>query len=266
MIVCAVFVVSCGKTRVVQPYENTIDVTSQEEKQQEVQIQQPEETVLTKEEIIDIYLSFVDTWAYKPEFPPMIGYAYCLLDLDFDGICELVRSENDGSGRFSYNEYYRINSDERTVEKVSAPEQEYGDGYDIYYRDIDVKLLVSASDNTPFYFCSNYVRVSADEYGIFYGKMYMKNGELLTQPLFGEYHIDSEGTHKYYIESQEGSAAVGEQQYDEARNRVFYDNYEATFSWNYIEGNEFDSADENEKRSLFEKCYNSFRFIPFVYD
>ena len=71
------------------------------------------------EEAIRIYMDNMDIW--QAETDDTSWYGYLFLDLDFDGTLELIASTNTGTGFFSYNKYYKLDTESETVSEISFP-------------------------------------------------------------------------------------------------------------------------------------------------
>ncbi len=228
-----------------------------------------EQEVLSSQETAEIYLSQKELWQYDGDHIPMMGYSYCLLDLDFDGVCELIRNVNAGSGRFSYNEYYRINSDSRKVEIIPADDMENGNGYDYGRFEDEIRLLSGVSDNLRFFFCKNYTRISTGVYTLDYGKMYLAPDGIHTEILFGEYHDERDEAnqeHLYNVKENGNFRDVDKQTYDDCMTSFLAENYDSDMKWSCIDGAEFDSADGDTQKQMLTDACEKFTCVLFFYD
>lgn len=263
---CTLIVFGCNKKDDALTDENVIVQEDMERSEEEGQ-------KLTGEQACEIYFSQKDKWQYNGETSPMNGYGYCLLDLNFDGVCELIKNVNNGSGRFSYNEYFKINPQSLEVEKIASPEFEYGNGYDYRMFDEDLKLLMSSSDASAFYLCKNYTRITTGVYTLEYGKMNMSlDGIEIEESLFSEYHDERDEenpdnqTHLYNVKKDESFVEVNKQEYEAAMAEMYRQYYDSEVKWTCIDGEEFDGADSDTQKKLLSDAYNSFSCIWFFYD
>ena len=127
----------------------------------------------------------MSSWIVKNE--PLSRVTYTFLDLNFDGTLELVSTCVGGSGIYSSNFFYKINSDKKVVKCNYSKNSE--DEFDLY-RD-DIKILKNNSDNSYRYYCTDLIRSGASYYTIVYGTLYMKNNKVMCNNVFAEDHYGS---------------------------------------------------------------------------
>lgn len=229
--------------------------------------------VLSPESAVGIYMANKNVWMENPEYMPMQGYGYCLLDLNFDGVLELINSVNDGSGRYSYNKYYRINLGTYAVEEISMLSDQKDGDYDYYFLGADdTKLLKNKVNNSMFYYCSDFTRVMTGEYGTLYGKVFFKNGNVQTVPLFHEYICEAgiEGNDEKIIQysyyENDKNIDITETQYNEKVKDFFDENTDLNLSWECISGSEFDKANDSTRKQLLLDAYRSFSYDGFSFN
>lgn len=231
--------------------------------------------ILSPESAIDIYMANKNIWMFNDEYIPMQRYGYCLLDLDFDGILELIKSANDGSGRYSNNNYYKINLENNSVEEVPSLAEGYGGGYDYYYLGTEnIKLLSNKSNDSKFYYCTDYERIMTGDYVTRYGKMYLKDGKIQSDDLFANHQCEaglqgnSEKINEYfYYEIGDGACPdVSEAEYNQFIADFFAENTDLHLAWNCIDGVEFDNADDGTKKQILLDAYRSFSYDGFSFD
>lgn len=214
-------------------------------------------------------------WMFNDEYIPMQRYGYCLLDLDFDGILELIKSANDGSGRYSNNNYYKINLENNSVEEVPSLAEGYGGGYDYYYLGTEnIKLLSNKSNDSKFYYCTDYERIMTGDYVTRYGKMYLKDGKIQSDDLFANHQCEarlqgnSEKINEYFYYGIGDGACpdVSEAEYNQFIADFFAENTDLHLVWNCIDGVEFDNADDGTKKQILLDAYRSFSYDGFSFD
>lgn len=223
------------------------------------------QSVLSPESAVDIYMANKDVWMENPEFMPMQGYAYCLLDLDFDGVLELIGSTNDGSGRYSYNSFYKINQQKLTVEKMEPLSNQDEGGVDYYSMADKSKLLKNISTGKIFYLFENYTRVSSEEGALSWSETYIKNGKIYEGYLFSEYwHPDYDNnTYEEIREYSFGGEDVSKADYDKKTEAFYNANKDLNLSWKYVNGEEFDSASSETQKQLLLDAYKAFSYDGF---
>ncbi len=244
------------------PIENSNkpDVTQPEAEQR------PEQSVvMPAEEAVDIYLANTDIWMESDM--PMNGHGYCLLDLDFDGVLELVASANDGSGRFSINTFYRINQNTKTVEEIQQDESAEFAAYDIYYLDNCVSLHKTEMDGSLFYVCCDVERYSDSEYFYIYGKLYLQSNVVRASELYSEYYSDDNGeeTAEYSYYQSEDWVIVSKTEYDKWHTAFANDNTDLNLQWKRVDGREFDKGSSAARRQLLLDAYLSFSYDGFSF-
>lgn len=231
--------------------------------------------ILSPESAIDIYMANKNIWMFNDEYIPMQRYGYCLLDLDFDGILELIKSANDGSGRYSNNNYYKINLENNSVEEVPSLAEGYGGGYDYYYLGTEnIKLLSNKSNDSKFYYCTDYERIMTGDYVTRYGKMYLKDGKIQSDDLFANHQCEarlqgnSEKINEYFYYGIGDGACpdVSEAEYNQFIADFFAENTDLHLVWNCIDGVEFDNADDGTKKQILLDAYRSFSYDGFSFD
>ena len=224
--------------------------------------------LLSAEEAVEIYLNNKNVWMADLDYSPMNGYGYTFLDLDMDGILELVVTICDGSGRYSYNSYYTINKAEKTVVPIqyANSDEAYGEGFDYVYNNNYPKLLKNKEDNTFIYFGYDYIRSSSSEYENLYGSLIASNGELFYKNLFYTYHCDAnwldntEDIDEFGYYENDTCVFLDETEYNKKVDE-FYSKYDdLDLKWKFIEGSEFGNASSDQQRKLLTEAYNAFSY------
>jgi len=230
--------------------------------------------ILSPESAVSIFLENKDVWMLYPDYEPLQGYYYGFLDLDFDGVLELLSISNDGSGRYSSNQYYKINVSDYSVKEIASNELDLGDGfsYDFTYLKEFPKILLDKKNGVYRYFCADYLRISTNEYACDEGTLVFENGVLNAEVLFSEY--------TYPADNNDGSSSTVIYAYYENGNRIevnseLYKNKHSSFlieyenanlSWEYIDGKELENAAETGQMGLLLDAYLSFSYVGFSFD
>ncbi len=223
---------------------------------------------LTAEEAANIYLSESDAWMYNGESQPLNGHGYCLIDLDFDGVLELITSVCDGSGRYSYNTFYTINLQTRRVTEIPQESVEIGGaGVDYYYMAGDSKLFKNKSDASLNYLFADYVHVGANEGILSYEKVYIKEGKVFEEPFFSEYWYPNQDPSlpplkEYTVENKTAT----EDEYTKASESFYNEHEDMGLVWKYVLGSDFSIATDSEKKQLLLDAYRAFSYNGFSFD
>lgn len=227
----------------------------------------PNNPILSPESAVDIYMANKNVWMENPEYTPMQGYAYCLLDLDFDGVLELINSTNDGSGRYSYNKFYKINLDKLTVEEFYPQSEQSNGGIDYYYMAHTSKLLKNKSTTDLFYLFEDYYRVNDEDVGETFVEIYMKDDILYENSLFSEYWYSDydNNSNEIKVYTFKGNE-VSKSEYKQKTEKFYEENTDLNLVWKYISGNEFDEGTDSTQKQLLLDAYCSYSYDGFSFD
>lgn len=229
--------------------------------------------VLSPESAVEIYLANKAVWMENLDYFAMGGYRYGFLDLDFDGVLELVLNINDGSGMYSYNSYYKIDLSNNSVKEVLLSDGT-GDGYD-YDMDEDYpKLLKSKADDSYVYMCSDYERIMYGEFVNRYGTLYMQNNRLETEQLFSEYHCEAgagyepaeSAVNTYSVFTNGEFVDVSKSEYENNYSSFMNDYTDMNLSHKFIYGKDLETADSNSQKEMLLDSYVSFSYDGFSFD
>ncbi len=226
------------------------------------------EAILSPKSAVKIYMLNRSIWMENPEYMPMGGYGYCLLDLDFDGVLELINSVCDGSGRYSVNKIYRINIQKETVEEIQTNNKREYDIPDYYYMSDTAELCKNNATGKLFYIFSDYTYVDSSEYGASFCGVYMHNGILYETPICSQHsgpdydNNSSEIIKTFYF----GEKEVTQSEYEQKYADFYEENTRLKFEWAYISGKEFDGDIYANQQSRLAKAYESFSYDGFSFD
>lgn len=216
---------------------------------------------------VEIYMDNKDVWMHKPEFMAMAGRAYGLLDLDFDGVLELIDSENDGSGRYSNNRFYKINVEKQTVEEFFSETDQDEGGVDYHTMSDSIKLLKTPS-GSMFYLCGDFLRVGSEEGALSYWECYMKDGKFYENFLFSEYWYPAyeNGTtdeiREYDFKGEENTQS----EYEKNTEDFYRENKDCNLVWKMVRIDEFLDSDAATQKKLLLEAYRSFSYDGFSFE
>ena len=206
---------------------------------------------LTNEEAVDLFYNNMSSWIIKNE---PIRATYTFLDLDFDGTLELVSTYVEGSGRYSRNCFYKINSDKKVVKCNYSVSSE--DEFDLF-RD-DIKVIKNNADNSYKYYCTDFIRAGASYYTILYGTLYMKNNKVMCNNVFAEDHYGSSVS--YYCFSNDDITDVSKTNYNKKQEEYFKANTDANLKYSLIAGEDFLNASNEKRKEMLLNSYNDFSY------
>ena len=223
----------------------------------------PVNSLLTAEEIVDIYFRNQNVWL--PEvYMPMGGFRYIFLDLDFDGMLELVVNVNDGSGRYSTNTYFKINKNTKMIEEIKTDETDKPEfGFD--YGN-EIKLVKNSSTGKMRYYCVDFLRVSNWDYGSYYGVMCLENSKINTEVLFCETFTaagaygNAEDVETFYYHVGGKSVEITKEDYNKRINAFFTENKDLNLKFEAVDGYEFGDATPSQQKAMLLKGYKAFSY------
>lgn len=230
--------------------------------------------VLDPESAVNIYLNNKSVWMKYPEDAPMNGYCYGFLDLDLDGTLELISNINDGTGRYSCNSYYKINTSDYTVSEIKLNGDESADegGYDYSLFKDYPKLLKSSKDDSYVYYCADCLKSAGNEYQEFYGTLQMSNSTLNSQIIFSKYCFYADVTkpdsltEKYYYVNNGEYIDISKEAFDEKLSE-FYSEYEdLNLKWKYVNGKDLELSSTSKQKELLLSSYKAFSYTGFSFD
>ena len=233
---------------------------------------------ISPEEAVDLYLTNKNVW-WTDETDSFMSSVTCLfLDLDADGVLELVRSDQQGSGRFSYNDYYRIDPDTRQVVKMNRTsdlgESSDGGGYDFVSAmpGSYPLLLKNKSDGSLAYFCHDFLRVTTGEYDNMEGLLYLRDGVVRSRYLFSEYfqaaglYGNTADKTEYRVFGEDGSSdvpAIPEAEYREKRSAFLAEYEDLHLIFRTVSLQELGELTQADLRQTLLDLYLSFDYDGF---
>ena len=183
-------------------------------------------TELSAESVADICIENRQVWEFGENSVGNCGY--CFIDLDFDGMPELVSTSTQGSGLFTTDFFYKINA-----------------------------------DGNMFYFFCSYARASAGNYAVSYSRVTVSGGKVQSELLFSEdvyTNEDSQSEHKYYSYADGKQTELSEQEYKNTFDSFLADNTDMHLTAGYIDNNNFSAADSAKQREMLAESYRAFGY------
>lgn len=231
-----------------------------------------EKVALSPAEAVSIYMSNIDMWQLDPDKFYMAGYYYLFLDLDFDGVLELITTEVQGSGRFSTNCYYKINLSDNSVEQIPLDESVSADGHCDFFFDDSPVLYKNKTTNEYQYVMCDYVRAGGgmdyyreDEYTY-------KDGKIYANPLFSFEVIQAEVSESgekeeyYTIFSLGEGSEVDKETYDKTIKEYTDKFTDMELELETVNGGDFSEATEIEKSDMLLDAYKDFSYNGFEFE
>lgn len=211
-------------------------------------------------EIVKIYVDNQNVWKI-PQQEMMDGCHYGFLDLDFDGVLELVTCNMGGSGRYSYNNYYKVNLSTKKVQKISGSYGMNDGDWDFIDLESKFKLYKNRSSGKMFYYCGDFVSAGRLENGTYYGKMYMQNGAIKRELLFNEGTYGGQKNYSYYLNGK--WAETSKSEYDKKMNRFLSENTDLNLKLSFADAAGFDENSNGDKVRIMKNTYDGFSYTGF---
>lgn len=234
------------------------------------------EPVLSPQSAVRIYLNNFNTWKVDKDTFYMNGTYYLFLDINFDGILELICSTCDGSGRYSQNRYYKINTNDYSVVQLDYHKSvsiDKDESFCDYYNKDKFMLLEDKNKGEKSYLVYDYLRVSSDDYGMRYDILKSFEESIYFESKFSTHVISavgsSSGTNedKYFIYENDQSTEVSEAEYNELFNSFLGNHKDLSLEFNYIfDAQSFEALSAEEQYQKLLDIYMSFSYDGFSWD
>lgn len=199
-------------------------------------------------------------------------YGYTLVDLDFDGTLELIRSLSEGTGGYSNNTFFKIDEATETVQEIPTVQSYSEQGFD-YYTLCDRTKLLKSPDGELFYYCADFLNGSPrGESMRNYGKAYMDSGKLRQELLFYEYECEAgilgndEYVKRFACYKNATQNFVEEDEYNSEMSLFFDENTDMHLTQKSISGGKFELLSESEQQKVFTEAYFAFAYDGFSLD
>ena len=210
---------------------------------------------LTTEQIIEIYLNHSSLWAQNN----LTQEKYFFLDLDFDGVLELVSSLDIGRTGI-HNEFYKVETASKKVLRMSTSNI-YGDTYlmgmkatpELYFNSLSQGKEYRSDSGT---WTSGRKPTSTTAFRSFT----VDNGKVKSDLLYAEKKTtdldNSVETYQYFI----GEKEVSKTAYENARQKDKENCRDLNLKTDVIIGKDFCSANKETQRNMLLSAYKSFAY------
>ena len=226
---------------------------------------------VSAETIVDIFLENRDVWETALEEYEWNYASYGFLDLDFDGIPELIIHHSEGSGEDSDNRYYKANVDSRTVTRINGEEEDFDPGYDLFYTNEEImpKLLKNDITDELYYYCTDVSRMGIVGTSRRYGTMRITGESLLCNLLFFEnteaagFNDHEEELNEYKVYNNGEGEDVDVETYEQSMDDFFSQHENMDLHYKTIDCFDYHTAEEAEKREMLLGSCKAFRYTGF---
>ncbi len=217
-------------------------------------------TELSAESVADICIENRQVWEFGENSVGNCGY--CFIDLDFDGMPELVSTSTQGSGLFTTDFFYKINAEKSAVESLPLS----GTAMRISSLTRRRRRLYEASAGRGrqyVLFLLQLCRASAGNYAVSYSRVTVSGGKVQSELLFSEdvyTNEDSQSEHKYYSYADGKQTELSEQNIKTLLTHFWRITRNMHLTAGYIDNNEFSAADSAKQREMLAESYRAFGY------
>ena len=244
----------------------TAQATEAELATEPTQPAEPETTItpaIMPEEAVEIYLNSYSLWEID-EYGYSGNYSYYgFLDLDFDGVLELVATINAGTGMYSTNEYYKIDLTSETVKKIENKEAQNEGGFDLKSNTV---LYRNNTDEKLTYYSGDGISAGAYGGGTDYGPLWYDGGAVYSERTLGVYKTRENPSDSLVQSYSLNDEDISEEEYNALIENFEKENTNLNLQWDPCKCGEFDSATSAERKELLLNAYHSFCYDGFSFD
>ena len=234
---------------------------------------EPEQSAppILPEEAVEIYYSARSLWLPE-DFQEFSAPYYhrpetCFfLDLDLDGVPELIRSSMQGSGLYTYSDFYRIDPTTRTVYQLDLY------GYEGRFSEYDgpYQLFCNRETGEMVYYAEDIERDGMPNVRVICGIFRMENDIPWNRYLYGEQQEDEYNgesfVHKEWklVADEKGMLVQADDQTYEAAVKEFNENYiNLNMAYREMETSDVLALDDAALRDVLMELYLSFSYDGF---
>ena len=223
------------------------------------------------EAVVKVFMDNIDVWKSTVESTEWYGYLF--LDLDFDGVLELVSTVCRGTGFFSENKYYKANLDTNTVSEIPFPNKNSSMECDLTGIDYPQLYRNNATGKLKYLMYDNMRNGAANTTTTLSELWLDENGNIATQNLwtfdYAAESYDVQGVYTYITYDESGKAiTITEAEYDELLEQYEIANTNLKMEFKTVSGygtiesdySDFHSLDYNKQTELLLESYNAFKY------
>ncbi len=216
------------------------------------------EIIPTAKNVVACFMANKSVWYNIDFFTTPYSNPQCtFLDLDHDGILELMTTKCEGTGWFSTTNYYKADLKNNRIHKMRSVYPEY-DNLDFYK---GYGLYRSKKTNQYYYHGYNYTRNGVYANGTSENFFWCEENVIQDKFLFFVLNNLIDGTANYtptYYTMLDGEKVVSESVYNSQYKKFFADYTDMKLKYKAFSAKEFVNASEKQKTSMLLSSYNAF--------
>ena len=231
----------------------------------------PEKAAVSAEATVATFMAHKDVW-----IPDLSGYSvnsveYGFLDLDFDGIPELIVDNYAGSGRYSYNTFFKADPDSGTVKEISCTVDYPEMGYDLFFLSGEngPRLLKNKETGELCYYCIDFLRISTGDSVLYYGTMKYVGGQIACSVLFSEHtteagrYSNTEEINEYAFYQDGAETEIDGEAYAQKQDAFFAQYEDMDLRFGTVNMRDFNDADDKTRTAMLLEACRAFRYDGF---
>lgn len=217
------------------------------------------------EKQIDVIMNNIDTWNLSTDEDIYAPYGYAITDLDQNGRLEIIASSCQGTGIYTYSNYYEVNEGLNGLNKIERNVEEGSSEADIMLP--TVKVFIDKASNEYHYIFDDLVKVGAAEYYENKQDIVLKNGRLYEKTIAYRNTVYTDSNPNVTLKDANNKEITAED-YALIENKLF-SNLELKFAnieWVSTTDVDFSSVSGDELKNKLIESYEKFGFSDIEVD
>lgn len=217
------------------------------------------------EKQIDVIMNNIDTWNLSTDEDIYAPYGYAITDLDQNGRLEIIASSCQGTGIYTYSNYYEVNESLNGLNKIERNVEEGSSEADIMIP--TVKVFINKATNEYHYIFDDLVKVGAAEYYENKQDIVLKNGKIYEKAIAYRNTVYTDSNPNVTLKDANNKEITAED-YALIENKLF-SNLELKFAnieWVSTTDVDFSSVSGDELKNKLIESYEKFGFSDIEVD
>lgn len=217
------------------------------------------------EKQIDVIMNNIDTWNLSTDENIYAPYGYAITDLDQNGRLEIIASSCQGTGIYTYSNYYEVNESLNGLNKIERNVEEGSSEADIMIP--TVKVFINKATNEYHYIFDDLVKVGAAEYYENKQDIVLKNGKIYEKAIAYRNTVYTDSNPNVTLKDANNKEITAED-YALIENKLF-SNLELKFAnieWVSTTDVDFSSVSGDELKNKLIESYEKFGFSDIEVD
>lgn len=211
------------------------------------------------EKQIDVIMNNIDTWNLSTDEDIYAPYGYAITDLDQNGRLEIIASSCQGTGIYTYSNYYEVNESLNGLNKIERNVEEGSSEADIMIP--TVKVFINKATNEYHYIFDDLVKVGAAEYYENKQDIVLKNGKIYEKAIAYRNTVYTDSNPNVTLKDANNNEITAED-YEIIENKLFstLELKLANIEWISTTDVDFSSISGDELKDKLTESYKKFGF------